>query len=167
MMYAHIFKSQEKYYVWYRYPFKFNGDEEEKMLEEKIEITLFEESGDFTFLDKQIANWMEARGIDSLGGFSGMNRIAPTLTNEEYIQMLRQEAYRTAALLEMERKEKKENMKKFLDLSRESTKSFREEIFGLADLVKMQDTIMEDAGKRGCGCVDKARARFGISIVWN
>ena len=105
MIYAHIFEHESAVYVWYRYPFEFNNESEEKLLENKILATLFEESGDMVLLDKQIAQWKEANGVEKVLGFEDFSGMAFP-DDKEYIFALRQEAHRTAAYLERERKEK-------------------------------------------------------------
>lgn len=167
MIYGHIFKSSDKRYVWYRYFFKFNSEKEEAFIAEKIEATLFEESGDLALLDQQIADWMAANGVENILGFSGMNNPALMPDNEEYIRMLRREMHRMSSFLESERQEGRANEKRFLKLVENSAESYKEEIYGLADLIKMQDTIMKDAETRACDCIEKAREKFRDSVVWH
>ena len=105
MIYAHIFEHESAVYVWYRYPFKFNSEAEEKLLENKILATLSEESGDMVLLDKQIVEWKACHGIERIEGFENFSGMAFP-DDKEYISALRQEAHRMAAYLERERKEK-------------------------------------------------------------
>ena len=105
MIYAHIFEHESAVYVWYRYPFKFNSEAEEKLLENKILATLSEESGDMVLLDKQIVEWKACHGIELIEGFENFSGMAFP-DDKEYISALRQEANRMAAYLERERKEK-------------------------------------------------------------
>lgn len=112
MMYAHLFEADGKIYAWYRYPFKFQNAGEEKLLEDKILTTLFEETGDLILLDKQIAEWKQTHGIENIHGFEDFSGMSFP-DSDELISMLRQEAYRTAAYLEQERKEKAELQEKY------------------------------------------------------
>lgn len=169
MIYAHIFAHEERLYIWYRYPFKFNSEAEEKLLENKIEATLFEESGDLAQLDHQVSDWMEAHGVSELIGFSKFDAVSQRLDLsdsrdlKQYIGMLRQEAHRMAGFLERERREKNDTRKE----AAEALEDLRGHIFGLTDLLKMENEIMESAIDAGCKHIVEARAKFSDNIVYH
>ena len=145
MMYAHIFGHEERLYVWYRYPFKFNREAEEKLLENTLEATLFEESGDLAQLDHQVSDLMKAQGVSNLIGFSKFDSAHWRLDLndprdlKEYIGMLRQEAHRMAGFLERERQEKSDTRKE----AAEALKDLRAHIFSLRDLLRWKTKSWE------------------------
>ena len=134
MMYAHIFEHKDRIYVWYRYVFKFSSEAERADIEPKLLATLSEETGDMVLLDKQIAQWKEANGVEKIIGFEDFSGIAFP-DDKEYISALRQEAHRMAAYIERERKEKEE--------ARAENKALRKQMIEFMRLAKTHDVAEE------------------------